>query len=231
MVASGFSGIGVGAGAAEWTVGTRLVMALSCVLWSALQGTDPWQAGQVGPCKPYETSARQAQSLCMGQGNPWANVNLTDYLGLCVFWACGRSFFSTCSWGTDVWNSTQWIGRGQSCFGSYLGVKVKAADVSSSHLSAAGLLLKAHSWSQMLNGCQGQHVILNIWNYGRTALQACSCSFSLQKTQEVSQQWKPVPLSLVGSIHSLLSQCERPEMLSIFFEDELKQRLPMRNAL
>lgn len=164
---------------------------------------------------------QQGQVICPLQILSWLISS-----GLCSLWGCGRSSFSTCARGTNVW-----IGWGQSYFGSYLGVKVKAADVSSSHLSAAGLLLKAHSWSQMLNGCQGQLVILNIWNYGRTALQACSCSFSFHKTWEVSQQWKPLPLSLVGSIHSLLSQYARAEVLSIFFEDELKHRLPIQNVL
>lgn len=131
-------------GAAEWTVESRMVMALSCVAWSALQGRDPWQAGEVGPCKPYETSSRPSERPCL-----WARAvpeqRLLISSGLCGLWGCGRRSFSTCARGTDVWNSTQWIGQGQSCFGSYLGVKVKAADVSSSHLSAAGLLLKAHS--------------------------------------------------------------------------------------
>lgn len=112
---------------------------------------------------------------------------------------------------------SQWIGWGQLGFGSYLGVRVKAVALSLSHLTAAGLLLKAQCWSQMLNGCQVQHVILNIWNYGRTALQACSCSFSLHKTQEVSQQWKPPTLSLVNSTHSLASRTKRLETLNFLW--------------
>lgn len=166
----------------------------------------------------------------------WTYVVLTDSFNL-TFMTYGDVVKAPFPLVPEAWMyeirpySPQWTGWGQLGFGSYLRVKVKAVALSLGHLTVGGLLLKAHSWSQMLNGCQVQLVILNVWNYGRTTLQACSCSFSLHKTREVSQQQKPPPLSLVGSTHSLVSGTKRLELLSIFFEDELKQRLLMWNVL